>query len=93
MALGFTDESHVAIIDTVTDQPLEGLSCFESLEHAADFLIWLGRKHAAGMATDTDPRKLTPRYRRGLFGRWWEERVDPVSGLLRDTEPATAELP
>jgi uncharacterized NAD(P)/FAD-binding protein YdhS len=82
MALAFTDSSHVAIIDTVTDQPLEGLKCFESIENAQDFLEWLEAKHEAGLATDRDPRKLTPSYRRGLFGRWWEERVDKETGLL-----------
>jgi hypothetical protein len=84
MALGFTNKAAVAIIDTVRDEPIIGLRCFESADHAQDFLDWLAEKHEAGLATDRDPRKLTPRYRAGAQKRWWDERVDGETGQLRD---------
>jgi hypothetical protein len=84
MAVLLTTDIAIAMYDSVTEQPLEGLRVFASLDHAEDFLRWLAQKAEAGEAPHRDPRELGLIDRRDFWDRWSEERVDQETGLLKE---------
>lgn len=77
VAWATSDEDNVFIYDTVTGTPCV-TEAFASTEHADDFVRWLG----------DDPRRLGPREAQAAQKKWHDERVDPLTGELREAGDA-----
>ena len=77
MSLRTTDADNVAIYDAVTGAPI-AIEVFSNAEQAEDFLAWHGMKGHPRM--DLIPYSHLADLRK----QWYDERVDPESGYIRE---------
>lgn len=73
MSVQITDDSHVALFDSVTGLPLE-VAVFEDTDQAGDFLLFLA---ANGHTNPFLPAEVLEEVRE----RWWTERVESDGSL------------
>jgi hypothetical protein len=82
MAVVFTDERTIALVDSVT-----GLAfgpTFDSTDHASDFLKWLA------YTGQEDARAITPANLQALYVAWRPQRCDADGYLKPWPEPIEA---
>lgn len=79
MSVQVTDNEKVAHYDSVTDIAFGPV--FESAELANDYFEWILHN---GPAAQGHPRDWSPALHARLRDRWFTERCDPETGLLKD---------
>jgi hypothetical protein len=87
MSIQITDNHHVALYDSVTGLPIQGLPVFEGWDQADDFARWFTENwncYEEGLAEqDSDIRCWRPVNLKRMYRRWWDERVDGETGEIK----------
>lgn len=77
MSICMTDDTHVILFEDTGDMPLP-IPAFEGRDQAVNFLAFVEA------VADTPIAKIPGFELQDLRDRWWEERIDGETGLVKD---------